>query len=283
MKDILSLMRIKHYIKNLLIFLPLFFSGSFMNMELVRINVIGFVAFCMLTSAVYIFNDMCDANKDKLHTTKCNRPIASGRISKRSAGLLLVVLLSISILFALYIFSGNISVFVIMVAYMILNILYSIKLKNIPILDVSIIAAGFILRLIFGGVISDIPISNWLYLTVIAISFYMGYGKRRNEILMEEGTRKVLESYSYEFLDKNMHISSAVAIVFYALWCVENSTKYAINLVYTVPLVMLIVMKYSLDIERKSDGDPVNVILNDKWLMLLTVLYGILLTFVVYL
>lgn len=283
MKDILSLMRIKHYIKNLLIFLPLFFSGSFMNGELVVTNIIGFISFCLLTSTIYIFNDICDANKDRLHTTKCNRPIASGRISKRTAILLIVILLSISVLLALNIFSGNIYVFVIMFSYLVLNILYSLKLKNIPIIDVSIIVAGFILRLIYGGVISNIPISNWLYLTVIAISFYMGYGKRRNEILMQkEGTRKVLENYSYEFLDKNMHMSSALAIIFYALWCVENSTKYAINLVYSVPLVMLIVMKYSLDIERKSDGDPVNVILNDKWLMLLTVLYGILLIFEVY-
>lgn len=283
MKDILSLMRIKHYIKNLLIFLPLFFSGSFMNGELVVTNIIGFISFCLLTSTIYIFNDICDANKDRLHTTKCNRPIAAGRISKRTAILLIVILLSISVLLALNIFSGNIYVFVIMFSYLILNILYSIKLKNIPIIDVSIIVAGFILRLIFGGVISNIPISNWLYLTVIAISFYMGYGKRRNEIMMQkEGTRKVLENYSYEFLDKNMHMSSALAIIFYALWCVENSTKYAINLVYSVPLVMLIVMKYSLDIERKSDGDPVNVILNDKWLMLLTVLYGILLIFEIY-
>jgi len=279
MKDILSLMRIKHYIKNLLIFLPLFFSASFTNSDLVVVNIIGFISFCLLTSSIYIFNDICDIEKDKLHSTKCNRPIASGSVSKTKALILSIFLLIIAIILS----SKNILALVIMSIYAVLNILYSLKLKNVPIIDVSIIVVGFVLRLIFGGIISNIPISNWLYLTVIAISFYMGYGKRRNEILMQkEETRNVLKSYSYEFLDKNMYLSASLAIVFYTLWCVENTAKYTINLVFTVPLVMIIIMKYSLDIERKSDGDPVNVILNDKWLIVLTAIYGMLLTFVIY-
>ena len=129
------------------------------------------------------------------------------------------------------------------------NILYSLKLKNVPIIDVAIIVVGFVLRLIFGGIISNIPISNWLYLVVIAISFYMGYGKRRNEILMQkEETRAVLKNYSYEFLDKNMHMSSALAIVFYALWCVENSSKYAIvPLLYRLLVFLLLFFLYIHD------------------------------------
>lgn len=279
MKNIISLIRIKHYIKNLLIFLPLFFSGSFTNSNLVIINIFGFISFCLLTSAIYIFNDICDIEKDKLHSTKCNRPIASGKVSKTKA----VVLMMVCLVSAVILSIRNIVALIIMFTYAVLNILYSLKLKNVPIIDVSIIVAGFVLRLIFGGVISNIPISNWLYLTVIAISFYMGYGKRRNEILMQkEQTREVLKNYSYEFLDKNMYLSAVLSIVFYTLWCVENTAKYTINLVFTVPLVIIIIMKYSLDIERKSDGDPVNVILNDKWLIALTAIYGILLTFVVY-
>ncbi|MBE5812259.1 MAG: prenyltransferase [Clostridiales bacterium] len=279
MKNILSLMRIKHYIKNTLIFLPLFFSGSFTNVDLVIINVLGFISFCLLTSSIYIFNDICDIEKDKLHSTKCNRPVASGKVSKAKAIVLMLVCLALAVLLS----AKNVLALIIMSTYAMLNILYSLKLKNVPIIDVAIIVAGFVLRLVYGGIISNIAISNWLYLVVIAISFYMGYGKRRNEILMQkEETRDVLKNYSYEFLDKNMYLSAALAIVFYTLWCVENTAKYTINLVFTVPLVMIIIMKYSLDIERKSDGDPVNVILNDKWLIGLTAIYGILLTFVVY-
>lgn len=280
MKNILSLMRVKHYIKNLLIFLPLFFSGSFTNINLVITNIIGFISFCLLASSIYIFNDVCDIEKDKLHSTKCNRPIASGKVSKTKA----IILMVICLIMAIVLSSKNILALTMMLIYGVLNILYSLKLKNVPIIDVTVIVAGFVLRLVYGGIISNIVISNWLYLVVIAISFYMGYGKRRNEILMQnEETRTVLKNYSYEFLDKNMYLSAALAIVFYTLWCVENSTKYAINLIFTVPLVMIIIMKYSLDIEIKSDGDPVNVILNDKWLITLTAIYGILLTFMVYL
>lgn len=284
MKEVISLMRIHHYIKNFLIFLPLFFSGNFFNKELIFINIIGFLSFSFLTSAVYIFNDICDVEKDKLHSVKCNRPIASEKISKRTAKILIIILLTISTMLSFIIWHKNLYIFLIMSMYALLNVLYSIKLKDIPIIDVAIIVSGFVLRLIYGGAISGIIISNWLYLVVIAFSFYMGFGKRRNEMLMQkEGTRKVLESYSVEFLDKNMYVSAILTIVFYTLWCIENSTKHIINLVFSVPLVMLIILKYNLNIQKNSEGDPVNVILNDKWLIFLTLIYGILLTFMVYL
>lgn len=284
MKDIFSLMRIHHYIKNFLIFLPLFFSGNLFNKELIIINLLGFLSFSLLTSAVYIFNDICDVEKDKLHSIKCNRPIASGKISIKKARIIIFILLFVSTILSIMIYHGNWYVFSIMFAYAIINILYSIKLKQIPVVDVAIIVSGFVLRLIYGGVISSITISNWLYLVVIAVSFYMGFGKRRNEILVQkEGTRKVLENYSVDFLDKNMYVSLALAIVFYTFWCLENSSKHAINLIFSVPLVMVIALKYSFNIQKKLEGDPVNIILNDKWLILLTLIYGILLTFMVYL
>lgn len=283
MKDLISLMRIPHYIKNMLIFLPLFFSGSFRNKELIIVNITGFLAFCLLTSAVYIFNDICDKEKDKMHSVKKDRPIASGKISSRKAYIFAVILLALS---AGLLICGNLNntyAIGLMGLYAILNIAYSLKLKNIPIIDVAIITAGLVIRLIYGGIISGIIISNWLYLTVMAISFYMGYGKRRNEILMQKNeTREVLKHYTCNFLDKNMYISAALAIIFYSLWAIDISTKHTVNLVYSVPLVIIIIMKYSLDIEGESNGDPVEVLLSDKWLVALSIIYGLLLTFAIY-
>ena len=120
MKNILSLMRVKHYIKNLLIFLPLFFSGSFTDINLVITNIIGFISFCLLASSIYIFNDVCDIEKDKLHSTKCNRPIASGKVSKTKAIILMVICLTMAVVLA----SKNILALTMMLIYGVLNILY---------------------------------------------------------------------------------------------------------------------------------------------------------------
>jgi len=152
-------------------------------------------------------------------------------------------------------------------------------LKNVPIMDIAILVSGFLIRVIYGGVICNIEVSNWLYLTVMAISFYMGLGKRRNEII-KQGTesRKVLKFYNYEFLDKNMYMSLAITIVFYSLWCMDIGavSNSLINIIWTVPLVLIICMKYSLDIEGDSLGDPVDVILSDKLLLGLALIYGLI-------
>jgi 4-hydroxybenzoate polyprenyltransferase len=157
-------------------------------------------------------------------------------------------------------------------------------LKNVPLVDVCILVAGFLIRIIYGALITEIEVSNWLYLTVISISFYFALGKRRNELKkMGDGdTRKVLQFYPESFLDKNMYMCLALANVFYALWSMDAGTvaSYGSNrLIFTVPIVLPITMKYSLDIEVASDGgvasdgDPVEVLIHDKPLILLCFFY----------
>ena len=156
-----------------------------------------------------------------------------------------------------------------------MNLLYSFGLKNIPIVDVTILAFGFVLRVLYGGLLLDIEISNWLFLTVLSVSFYMALGKRNNELkkLKDGKTRSVLKQYTQEFLDKNMYVFLGLSIVFYSLWATMGVSGSLFR--YSVIFVILIVMKYSLNLEGDSLGDPIDVLLHDYVLIALVVLYGL--------
>lgn len=170
--------------------------------------------------------------------------------------------------------------------YFVLNLIYSFGAKNIPILDIVILVSGFFIRVLFGATLLNISVSNWLYLTVIAVSFYLGLGKRRNEIIKSGvKSRKVLEYYNKDFLDKNMYMCLAMTIVFYSLWTTDSAVVLKNNnlLIWTVPMIIVIAMKYSMNIEGNSDGDPVEVIMKDKVLIFLGLIYVISLFIILYL
>lgn len=280
MKKVLQyvkLMRIHHYIKNILIFLPIIFSRNIFNIELLKTVVIGSIAFCLMSSIVYIINDIMDVEADRKNEKKKFRPIASGQVSIRGACILAIVLLAISIGLNLYI-KANILASILFYGYFIINILYSIKLKHIPIIDIAILASGFLIRVLYGATITNIEISNWLYLTILSFSFYMGLGKRRNEFeKMGSNGRKVLAYYNKSFLHNNMYMCMALGIVFYSLWCIDVNTTIsgAFNIIWTVPFVIIICMKYTLNIERDSYGDPVDVILSDWVLLIMGLVYAL--------
>lgn len=168
--------------------------------------------------------------------------------------------------------------------YLVLNLGYSFGLKNIPIIDIVILALGFLLRVLFGAEIEGLYVTNWIYLTVLSGAFYLGLGKRRNELLLfGEIGRKALSKYKVGFLDKNMYMCQGITIVFYALSCMDTETKIfqsGVNLMWSVPLVLLIFMIYNMDIESGTDGDPVNIFLNDKVLIVAVSFYliGILIS-----
>lgn len=275
----IKLLRVQHYLKNFLILFPMIFAAKFFDLNLMITCFYGFISFSMISSAVYIINDIRDAENDRLHDIKKNRPIASGAVSEKKACILAAILILLSVLFN-YISNGlNIDSWLFLFSYFAINLLYSLGLKNIPLIDITLLVSGFLLRILYGGAITSLPVSNWMYLTIISMAFYFVLGKRRNEIIKHSSeTRKVLRFYTPAFLDKNMHVCLGVAIVFYSLWCVDQSTiasKIAGNLIWTVPLVMLICMRYSLNIEKDSYGDPVDVVIHDKILLILIALYGI--------
>ena len=280
MKDYLRLMRPRHYIKNALVFAPLVFSGGFFRWPLLRGALLGFCAFCLLSSAVYIVNDIRDAAKDRLHPVKCRRPVASGAVPVKSAWCLCGVLLAAAA--ALQVFAGrDWPGFLYLGLYLAINLAYSFGLKDYPIVDIAILSAGFLLRVLYGAAVTGIEVSGWLYLTVISVSFYFALGKRRNELVRQGSgdTRRVLRYYSKPFLDKNMYMFLGLANVFYALWSMEHENR---ALLWTVPVILLICMRYSLDVEGDSDGDPVEVLLHDWVLIALCAAYVLAMMLILY-
>lgn len=279
-------MRVHHYIKNFLVFAALICSGQLFQLDKLISGLAGFLAFCMVSSVVYIINDIRDKDKDRKHPTKCKRPIAAGTVSVKGACILAAVLLAIAIVcncITFHIVSTSL-----LALYLVLNLAYSFGLKNIPIVDITILVSGFLIRILYGAVITQITISNWLYLTVIAISFYFALGKRRNELkhISSGETRQVLKAYPVSFLDKSMSMCLTLANTFYALWSMDEKTIATYNsnyLIFTVPIVLLITMKYSMAVEGESDGDPVEVLLHDKILLTLCVLYVTVMFMILYL
>lgn len=286
MKKYFKLMRTHHYIKNSLMFIPLIYSGQLMNIDLLWKSVIGFIAFSFMASVVYIVNDIQDVELDRKHPTKCFRPLAANQISLPKAKLLACFLIVAAVILNSIAAGSSLLAWSSLLLYLLLNLAYSNGLKNYPIIDIAILVSGFVLRVLYGAGISGIEISSWLYLTVIAMSFYLGLGKRRNELVRQKNvSRKVLQYYNHNFLDKNMYICLALTITFYSLWTVDPVTISRLSnnfLVWTVPLVILICMKYSLNIEGDSDGDPVEVILRDKVLLGMVALFGILTLGIIY-
>lgn len=287
MKKYLKLMRIHHWIKNLLIFAPLFLNGTIFHSSRSLYTLVGFLSFCFVSSAIYIINDINDIEQDRLHSTKRKRPIASGEISAKKARILLIPLIATGI--SINAFVGQTSVVAgigILLVYILLNIFYSNGMKNIPLLDVIILASGYFLRILYGSVISSVQVSAWLYLFVITGSLYLGFGKRKSELAIEsDGTRHVLKGYTKEFLDKNMYSCMTLSLAFYSIWCLEkgDSRNLMVNYyLWSVPLVIVIWLKYSLIVEGSNDGDPVRVFCGDKVLMVLAVSYAIMMTVLIY-
>ena len=270
--EYLKLIRIKHYLKNLLVFLPAIFSGMLFDVNIFLRAVIMFLTFSFTSSIIYVINDINDIESDRKHPIKKNRPLASGKISKTKAivTICILVLLIVGLLYIadiLFDFSLLILLF-----YFIINLGYSFGLKNIPLVDITILALGFVLRVTYGGVGLEIDISNWLFLTVLSISFYMALGKRRNELIKNgSNSRKVLKSYNKDFLDKNMYMFLALTIVFYSLWAVSAFSNEIFK--YSIILVIVILLKYCMDVEDDNFGDPIEVITHDKVLLILGIIY----------
>lgn len=272
MKKYLDLIRVKHWIKNILIFIPLMCS-HLINQNNVLFCIVAFFAFSFACSFVYIINDIKDIEKDKLHPRKKNRPLASGKILKPVAISIAVILLVAAILLNSIIKESFFNTSLcFLLSYVLLNIAYSMGLKNVAIIDIVLLATGFVLRIYYGASIINVEVSSWLFLTIMSASLFLGLGKRKKELVNNFKTRKVLKEYNEMFLDKFQYMSLCLTIVFYSLWVMEQSIKY---LYLTIPFLIVIFMKYSLNIEKNDDGDPTTILYQDKSLIVLCLLYGL--------
>jgi len=262
-------MRPDQWIKNFLVFAALLFSKNLLSLSKNIEAIIGFTIFCMITGCAYMINDLVDLEKDKLHSVKSRRPLASGKLKKDTA-IKIVVLVCLASLFSA--FYMNILFGIIILAYFLLNIGYSIYLKNIVIIDVVSIAAGFVLRVLGGAVIISVVASQWLILCTILLSLFLGFSKRRHELVLLEDSatshRKVLEHYSPYLLDQMIAVVTASTLICYALYTMSKDTIEKLGtskLIYTIPFVLYGIFRYLYLVHQKEDGgSPTEIMFTDK-------------------
>jgi len=273
MPSLLRLMRPHQWLKNGFVFVGLLFGHAWTDPVKLGQALAAFAAFCLLASAVYVMNDLIDREQDRLHPTKKNRPLAAGTVSVSSAVTLAAVCLLAGGAIA-WLFAGSAPW--IFFAYVVLNVGYSLGLKHVVILDVFIIASGFMLRILAGTLGLGIAPSQWLLLCGLMVTLFLGFTKRRAEIiaLTDDKTahRKVLEHYSPVLLDKMIGITAAGLIMSYSLYTMNADTiriHNTPNLIYTVPFVMYGVFRYIYLLHHQSrGGDPSHDLVRDHHLLI---------------
>ncbi len=279
-RSYIRLIRVKHWIKNFLIIIPAFFGKALIEGNIFLRLILGFMVFSFCSSSVYIINDMNDIENDRHHPDKCKRPLASGAVSKGEAYVLIVILLSLAAVLNHLLCGFRVRALIPLV-YIILNLLYSISLKNNPVIDIVLLVSGFFFRVFYGSVITDIRISGWLYLTVISLSLFLAFGKRRNEKMScGDSARKVLSFYSQQYLNSNMYMYLSLFAVFYSIWSLNaNDTGL---MLYTTPIILVMMMRYLYKLEIDVNGNPVDIILGDKFLLILGGIYAVFVFVIIY-
>jgi decaprenyl-phosphate phosphoribosyltransferase len=304
--DIFRLLRPRQWMKNVALFAAATFAGQLFEPTVFEKVVLSFFVFCGLSSATYVINDIFDIKKDRLHPFKKFRPLANGDISLSTGIITGLVLLIVSLLGALLVTPAF---FTASIVYLILQFLYSTKLKSIAVADIIVIAAGYILRVYAGEFASGFHISVWLLLTTISISLFLAVGKRRSELTLltnsKQGniaeTRKSLSHYSERLLDVYASIFATSTFISYSLFTfLETPTGFKINfnlfmpdflpaffqrkwLMITIVPVVYGLMRYLQDIYEKNEGEsPEKVLLSDKPLLITVVVWILLVIFIIY-
>jgi 4-hydroxybenzoate polyprenyltransferase len=271
--EIFKSLRPQQWIKNLFIFAPIIFSRHFLERPLVLKTAAAFAAFCLVSSAHYIFNDIRDLEEDRRHPIKSKRPLAAGRLKKGPAvaAMLLLAVAGLGGAAAL-----SMPFFYISVGYLVLQALYSIKLKHVVILDIFVVAAGFVIRVVAGGLVIGVSISSWLLICTMLLALFLAMSKRRHELVLLEGEaenhRPILKEYTTYLLDQMISVVTASTLVAYCLYTISEDTVARFgtkNLILTVPFVLYGIFRYLYLIHQKEEGgSPEHLILKDKPLLI---------------
>ncbi len=285
-KNIIKLLRVSHWVKNSFVFVPMIFAKYLMETGHLLTVTKAAIAFSLVSSVVYIVNDIIDIPRDRLHPVKRNRPLASGALSI-SPAIMLAVVLGIVTTLVLVTLPWHFAI--VLAGYVIINLLYSLKLKQIVIVDIICISTGFMLRVIGGAVVIDVHISKWLILTTLFISLFLAAMKRRSELVksVDNSTRKVLADYSVGFIDQITTISAAGVIICYALYSVADRTVelfHSENIVFTTIFVVFGIFRYMhLGVNKREGENTIEVLIRDIPMIINIMMYIIAVVLIIYL
>ncbi len=287
MRIILGTLRPQQWVKNFVLFAGLIFSQNLDKPEFIFKSAAGFALFCVLSSSAYIFNDIMDLDSDRKHPLKSSRPIASGQLKVPTAVLLFIVLAAVSVGLSVWLSP----MFALTAAsYFILNLIYSVYLKNVVIIDVMSIAAGFVIRAVAGAVVIGVEISAWLVVCTILLALFLGFGKRRHELMLLESQatdhRKILSEYSPYFLDQMIAVVTASTVIAYAFYTLSPEVEMKLGTKHmdlTIPFVLYGVFRYLYLIHQKEGGgSPTRMLLTDKPILANVILWLAAVVLIVY-
>lgn len=283
MKKYFKLLRVEQWVKNLFVFVPLFFSGNIQNIDLLSKSIFAFIIFSLAASAVYILNDYNDIEADRKHPEKRRRPLASGAVSKSQAiGIFLGLIVAdiALVFFAQTYFQENLWKFVIIIgSYFVMNLAYTFRLKHVPIIDISIIALGFVLRVLAGGYITGISISQWAILLTFVLALVLAIGKRRGELINAQvsgKTRRALDGYNVQFADIALSISVTLAIVCYLMFTLspEVQARFHQRVFYTVIFVVFAFLRYlQQTLVYNRTESPTKIVYRDRYIQVTLLLW----------
>jgi 4-hydroxybenzoate polyprenyltransferase len=276
----LQLARVSQYVKNGFVCLPLFFSYKLTDWQALRQTGWAFVVFCLVASSVYVLNDLWDVEEDRQHPVKCLRPLCTGDLTTSQAiGFLSLLLVLAGILAVSFLPS---SILVILGSYLALNLVYSLLLKHLAVLDVFCIALGFVLRVYAGGVAAGVVVSHWLVAMTFLLALFLALGKRRDDLLQTNtgnSVRKSLDGYNPEFVGLAMGVMAAVIIVAYFLYTISPDTiaKHGTDQLYLTSFwVILGLLRYfQITLVEGRSGSPTTILLKDTFLQI-TIIFWLL-------
>ena len=291
MKNYIKLIRPSHWVKNLFVFLPVFFGHQLTNVDALYGAFIAFVSYCLAASAVYCFNDIIDVDDDRRHPVKCHRPIASGVVNITMVYVFMVVLIAFSVL-AVMLLSGERMLYTMLaiVAYIVMEFAYCTFLKRYAINDVFILSMGFVFRILVGGAATGIVISHWLVMMTFLLTLFLGIAKRRDDVLRMNATgvapRHNTKRYNLTFVNEALTITAAVMLVCYIMYTVSPEVTENFNTHYlylTTIFVLAGLLRYiQLAVVDEKTGDPTKVLLKDFFTQIVIVCWLLSFLLIIY-
>ncbi len=263
----LQLLRPHQWIKNVFVLIPAFFAGKIALVATDYRLAVAVISFCSVASAVYILNDIFDVEKDRLHELKKDRPLATGSIAIHAAVLLMILLAAVAVSTSLLV---SLSFFYVIAGYFALNVVYSLILKHVSLVDISLIAVGFVLRVLAGGIAAQVPVSKWLILMTFLLACCLALGKRRDDLLLDvdkHDLRPSLKGYTLQFVDTCLIVLAVTTIVCYIMYTVSEEVVHRLNsdhIYLTSIFVILGILRFlQIAIVEQKSGSPTLILLKD--------------------
>jgi decaprenyl-phosphate phosphoribosyltransferase len=276
------------WIKNLFVFIPVFFAGELNNSSKWFILSLAFLSFCLMASSIYIINDINDVEADKQHPQKNKRPLASNLVSLKEAVFVLCIIFPLSL--TLSYLTGSVTFNAILIGYFLINLGYSFGFRKIAILDIIIVSSGFVLRVLGGGQVANVHISQWMVVMVFLLALFLTIAKRRDDILVfnQSGKiiRKSLENYTLEYINSLLIMVSGIIIVSYLMYVIspEVITRFHSEYLYLTSIFVIAgIMRYlQITLVENKAGSPTKILYSDNFIRILVLLWVITFYFIIY-